>query len=159
MAISKPELATAISTSGGIYVYIERAFGLLFGTISGIGLWLSLLLKISFALVGFGAYITVLAYVPLRSVALAFLLVILGLNILGVKEVGNVQLLIATISLIGLGLLLVFGLPSVDSMKLLSTSPLSQVIIFNYKKINYYFQDFKLNCYSLSKNKNIFTYN
>jgi amino acid transporter len=105
-------------TSGGTYVYIERAFGPLFGTISGIGLWLSLLLKSSFALVGFGAYLAVLAYVPLRPIALSFLLVILGLNILGVKKVGNVQLVIVTISLIGLGLLLAFGLPSVDPMNL-----------------------------------------
>ena len=51
-ALSKSELATAMPSSGGTYVYIERAFGPLFGTISGIGLWLSLLLKSSFALIG-----------------------------------------------------------------------------------------------------------
>ncbi|HIK63202.1 MAG TPA: amino acid permease, partial [Flavobacteriales bacterium] len=59
-ALSKSELATAMPTSGGAYVYIERAFGPLFGTISGIGLWLSLLLKSSFALIGLGAYLAVL---------------------------------------------------------------------------------------------------
>jgi amino acid transporter len=48
-ALSKSELATAMPSSGGTYVYIERAFGPLFGTISGIGLWLSLLLKSSLA--------------------------------------------------------------------------------------------------------------
>ena len=52
-ALSKSELATAMPSSGGTYVYIERAFGPIFGTIAGIGLWLSLLLKSSFALVGF----------------------------------------------------------------------------------------------------------
>ena len=46
---SKSELATAMPQSGGTYVYIERAFGPLFGTITGIGLWLSMLLKSSFA--------------------------------------------------------------------------------------------------------------
>ncbi len=117
-ALSKSELATAMPTSGGTYVYIERAFGPLFGTISGIGLWLSLLLKSSFALVGFGAYLAVLAYVPLRGVALVFLLFILMLNILGVKKVGNVQIVVVSISLIGLGLLLLFGIPAVDPLKL-----------------------------------------
>ena len=34
-ALSKSELATAMPSSGGTYVYIERAFGPLFGTISG----------------------------------------------------------------------------------------------------------------------------
>jgi amino acid transporter len=43
--LSKSELATSMPKSGGTYVYIERAFGPLFGTISGLGLWLSLLLK------------------------------------------------------------------------------------------------------------------
>ena len=44
-ALSKSELSTAMPTSGGTYVYLERTFGPLAGTISGIGLWLSLLLK------------------------------------------------------------------------------------------------------------------
>ena len=44
-ALSKTELATAMPTSGGTYVYIDRAFGPLAGTIAGVGLWCSLLLK------------------------------------------------------------------------------------------------------------------
>ena len=43
-ALSKSELASALPASGGSYVYIERAFGPLLGTISGLGLWISLLL-------------------------------------------------------------------------------------------------------------------
>ena len=117
-ALSKSELATAMPTSGGTYVYIERAFGPLVGTISGIGLWLSLLLKSSFALVGFGAYLAVLASVPLRPIALTFLVLILILNILGVKKVGKAQLIIVSISLIGLGILFVFGISSIDPMNL-----------------------------------------
>ena len=117
-ALSKSELATAMPKTGGTYVYIERAFGPLFGTITGLGLWLSLLLKSSFALVGFGAYLAVLASVPLRPIALVFLLLILILNIIGVKKVGNVQLVIVSISLMGLGCLFLFGLPEVDPMNL-----------------------------------------
>ena len=37
-ALSKSELATAMPSSGGTYVYIERTFGPIFGTIAGIGL-------------------------------------------------------------------------------------------------------------------------
>jgi amino acid transporter/nucleotide-binding universal stress UspA family protein len=117
-ALSKSELATAMPTSGGTYVYIERAFGPLLGTIAGIGLWLSLLLKSSFALVGFGAYLAVLAAVPLRPIAIAFLFLILVLNILGIKKVGNVQLLVVGISLIGLGGILIFGIPAIDPLNL-----------------------------------------
>ncbi len=113
-ALSKSELATAMPSSGGTYVFIERAFGPLFGTIAGIGLWLSLLLKSAFALVGFGAYLTVLVNIETgltKYVALIFLGVILFLNILGVKKVGKVQIVIVTISLISLALILIFGLP------------------------------------------------
>ena len=82
-AISKSELATAMPTSGGTYVYLERTFGPLAGTVSGLGLWLSLLLKCAFALVGFGAYLSVLADVPLIQTSLILLVVITILNIFG----------------------------------------------------------------------------
>ncbi len=117
-ALSKSELATAMPSSGGTYVYIERAFGPLFGTIAGIGLWLSLLLKSAFALVGFGAYLSILANIELgltKYIAVFFLVLILFLNILGVKKVGKVQLVIVTISIVTLGLILLFGLPNVKA--------------------------------------------
>ncbi|MGB5459044.1 MAG: amino acid permease [Eudoraea sp.] len=116
-ALSKSELATAMPSSGGTYVYIERAFGPKLGTISGIGLWLSLLLKSAFALVGFGAYLSVVVNIDpgfTKYIALIFLTLILLLNIFGVKKVGKVQIVIVTISLITLGLILVFGLPRVS---------------------------------------------
>ena len=116
-ALSKSELATAMPSSGGTYVYIERTFGPIFGTISGIGLWLSLLLKSSFALVGFGAYLTVLTQIDegfTQYVALLFLLVILFLNIFGVKKVGKVQIVIVSISLLCLSAILLFGLPKIN---------------------------------------------
>ncbi len=46
--LSKIELATAMPTSGGTYVFVDRAFGPLAGTVTGLGLWLSFLLKSSF---------------------------------------------------------------------------------------------------------------
>ncbi|MDG1760908.1 MAG: amino acid permease [Flavobacteriaceae bacterium] len=113
-AISKSELATAMPSSGGAYVYIERAFGPLFGTISGIGLWLSILLKSSFALVGFGAYLSVLVNIDptvTKYVALISLVGILFLNIFGVKKVGKVQTVIVIISITALGILTAFALP------------------------------------------------
>ena len=116
-ALSKSELATAMPSSGGTYLYIERAFGPIFGTIAGLGLWLSLLLKSSFALVGFGAYLSVLANVSLgvtKYIAIFFLGIILLLNIFGVKKVGKVQMVIVSISLVTLALVLIFGLPNVN---------------------------------------------
>lgn len=115
--LSKSELATAMPSSGGTYVYIERTFGPILGTISGIGLWLSLLLKSSFALVGFGAYLSVLVDVDfgyIKYFSLFFLGLIMILNIYGVKKVGKVQLVIVIFSLLGLFALLFFGLQNVN---------------------------------------------
>ena len=117
-ALSKSELATAMPSSGGTYVYIERAFGPLFGTISGIGLWLSLLLKSSFALIGLGAYLAVLVNINdglTPYVALGFLSIIVLLNIFGVKKVGKVQLYVVSISLACLASLFFIGFPKVNS--------------------------------------------
>lgn len=117
-ALSKSELATAMPTSGGAYVYIERAFGPVLGTVAGIGLWLSLLLKSSFALVGFGAYLSILITIDpelTKYVAIVFLVLILFLNILGIKKVGKVQIVVVTISLAALTLILIFGAPNVNT--------------------------------------------
>ena len=113
--LSKSELATAMPKSGGTYVYIERAFGPLFGTISGIGLWLSLLLKSAFCLVGFGAYLLVLTNtsIPIEYLSIIFLFLIMILNIFGVKKVGKVQLFVVIISILGLVSLLFLGIPQV----------------------------------------------
>jgi len=115
--LSKSELATSMPNNGGTYVYIERAFGPLFGTISGIGLWLSLLLKSSFALVGFSAYLSIIIEInfPPEYLSILFLALIMLLNISGAKKVANVQLVIVIISLLGLGSILVIGTPNFDT--------------------------------------------
>ena len=119
--LSKSELATAMPKSGGAYVYIERAFGPMMGTISGLGLWISLLLKSSFALVGLGAYLFVLVNMPpefIKYISLVFLFLIMLLNIFGIKKVGRVQIIIVSLSLLGLISLLFIGMPEVDKKML-----------------------------------------
>ena len=116
--LSKSELATAMPKSGGTYVYIERAFGPLFGTVSGLGLWLSLLLKSAFSLVGLSAYLYVVVQIDeglSKIVALISLCLILILNVFGVKKVGNTQLAIVSVSIISLLLVIAFGFNSFDS--------------------------------------------
>jgi len=109
-ALSKSELATAMPVSGGTYIYLERTFGPLLGTIVGLGLWISLLLKGSAALVGFGAYLIVLAPLPLKPIALIFIVMIVLLNIRGIRKVSQVQVIIISISLAFLLFLILAGL-------------------------------------------------
>ena len=116
--LSKSELATSMPKSGGTYVYIERAFGPLFGTISGLGLWLSLLLKSAFSLVGLSAYLYVLIEIDsslTKSIALFSLLLILLLNIFGVKKVEKTQLIIVSISVLSLICIVFFGFGSFEA--------------------------------------------
>ncbi len=120
--LSKSELATAMPKSGGAYLYIERAFGPMMGTISGLGLWLSLILKSSFALIGLGAYLFVLINIPIeyiKYISLAVLFLIMLLNIFGVKKVGKVQVVIISFSIVCLISLLFIGIPAVDKNMLI----------------------------------------
>lgn len=110
-AISKAELATAMPTSGGTYVYLERTFGPLVGTASGLGLFLSILLKASFSLVGIGAYFTVFSTLPLQPVILSFLVVIILLNIFGTGKVSTLLTAILFLTLISLFGLCLFAIP------------------------------------------------
>lgn len=116
--LSKSELGTAMPKSGGTYVYIERAFGPLFGTIAGLGLWLSLLLKSAFSLVGLSAYLYVVVNIDetyTKAIALLALLIIFLLNVFGLKKVEKTQLFIVTISIISLIVIIVLGFNSFDS--------------------------------------------
>ena len=116
--LSKSELGTAMPKSGGTYVYIERAFGPLFGTIAGIGLWLSLLLKSAFSLVGLSAYLYVVVNIDeayTKAIALLALLLILLLNVFGLKKVEKTQLFIVSTSIISLIVIIALGLTSFDT--------------------------------------------
>ena len=86
------ELSTAMPRAGGVYFFLDRTLGPYFGTMGGLGTWLALVLKVSFALVGMGAYISL--FIPdlqmnLISVLIAVLLGVLTL--LGAKKSGRFQ--------------------------------------------------------------------
>ncbi len=102
-AISKSELSTAMPSSGGSYVYVERTFGPLVGTIAGLGLWANFMLKSAFALIGFKAYLWVIEEllgisIDIESTAMVLLGIIVAINILGVKRIKKIQTPIVMIS-------------------------------------------------------------
>ena len=102
-AISKSELASAMPSSGGAYVYIEKTFGPIIGTISGLGLWANFMLKSAFALIGFKAYLWVLEgifgiSINLDYAVMIMLALIVGINILGAKSIKKVQTPVVLVS-------------------------------------------------------------
>jgi amino acid transporter len=118
-ALSKGELATAMPSSGGSYVYIERTFGPLIGTVSGLGLWANFMLKSAFALIGFKAYLWVLENllditINIEIAALVLLFIIVIINILGMKRIKKVQTPIVLTSVLFLFLLCMWAIFTMD---------------------------------------------
>lgn len=111
-ALSKAEMATAMPESGGTYLFIDRSMGPLYGTIAGIGAWFSLVFKSAFALVGLGAYLLILINIPsnmLILVALALAIILLLINMVGVKQTGQIQAIIVTLVLFALAAFILDG--------------------------------------------------
>mgnify|MGYP003685825167 CR=1 FL=1 len=114
-ALSKAELATAMPSSGGTYIYLERTFGPLVGTVSGLGLFLSILLKASFALVGFKAYLSVITNFDAQIISLVSLVGIICLNIFGVSKVSKILTTVLMITLVSMSFLCIFAFFEVDN--------------------------------------------
>jgi amino acid transporter/nucleotide-binding universal stress UspA family protein len=116
-ALAKSEMATAMPESGGTYLFIDRAMGPLTGTIAGLGAWFTLAFKSAFALVGLGAYLLLFVPIPsglVKGVALILGVLLLIVNVIGVKQTGTLQAAIVSVVLIALGLFIATGLVTVD---------------------------------------------
>ena len=90
--LAKIELATAMPRSGGVYFFLDRSMGPLWGTMTGFGTWISLILKTAFALIGGGAYLGIFfPGLPLGPVAGGLAIVFGVLNLFGAQKTGQAQ--------------------------------------------------------------------
>lgn len=101
-ALSKSEMATAMPEAGGTYLYIERGMGPLLGTVAGVGTWFSLTLKGALALIGGAPYLVLLFDLPVKPVAIGIGLLLILVNLIGVKQTGRLQIVIVVIMLAAL---------------------------------------------------------
>ena len=84
------ELATAMPRAGGVYYFLDRSLGPVLGTVGGIGIWLTLSLKSSFALVGIGAYLSIFFNnIPMVPVSIGIAILLCLINLAGVKKTGK----------------------------------------------------------------------
>ena len=134
--LSKIELSTAMPRAGGVYYFLDRSLGPLIGTIGGVGVWLVLILKVSFALVGIGAYVNLffpIGSITPVSIGLAILLGVL--NFFGAKKTSYFQIILVLslifllVIFIGSGVTYVDmenyrGMFDFDFLQLISTSGL-----------------------------------
>ena len=112
------ELMTAMPRAGGIYYYLDRSLGPVAGTIGGLGVWLVLVLKVAFALIGMGAYLAIFfPDLPIVPVAVG-LTVAAGLtNALGAKLTGGLQIFLLAGLLAILAVFAAAGLPRIDPVR------------------------------------------
>ncbi|MFW5984856.1 MAG: amino acid permease [Halanaerobiaceae bacterium] len=108
-ALSMAELATGMPRAGGTYYFISRAMGPIFGNVIGLGAWLALVFKGSFALVGLAEYMHYLIPAPILLMAILSGIALIVINYRGAESSGALQngivigLFIILISFITLG--------------------------------------------------------
>jgi basic amino acid/polyamine antiporter, APA family len=88
---SVAEMATALPKSGGSYFFIARSLGPMAGTIGGFGIYISMVLKTAFTLLGMGAYTSLFFDLPIKQVAIALTVIFTLVNLLGVKQSSGLQ--------------------------------------------------------------------
>lgn len=109
------ELATAMPRAGGVYYFVDRALGPYAGLITGIGTWLALILKVTFALVGMGAYVSLFfPGLPQKPVALALAAALGAVNYFGVRKSGRLQIYLVMSLLLLLAGFIGGGAPSLE---------------------------------------------
>jgi len=120
--LSKAELATAMPRAGGTYFFVSRSLGTMFGTIDGVGEWLTLVLKSSIALAGLGAYLAAYLGLPMKVIATLFCLAFMIINLAGSKETVGIQIVMVG----GLLAILVFlGVKGLASLETASPAPIA----------------------------------
>lgn len=113
------ELATAMPRAGGVYYFLDRSLGPWIGTMGGIGTWLALVLKVSFALVGMGAYIALyIPELPIMPVAVGIAVALGALNLLGAEKSGGFQVVLVVGLLAILSVFLAGGVPQIQMARL-----------------------------------------
>ena len=102
--LSKAELATAMPKSGGAYFFINRSMGAGFGTLAGIAAWFSLAFKSAFALVGIGAFASIIfpdiSIFQIKLIAVVFCIIFMTINLIGTKHTGRLQIIMVLVLLV-----------------------------------------------------------
>jgi len=117
---SKSELATAMPKSGGTYFFINRSMGAGFGTLAGISAWFSIAFKTAFALVGIGAFASIIypeiTIFQIKLIAVIFCIFFTIVNLRSTKHAGRLQVIMVMALLTLLLLYIIKGIPEVENI-------------------------------------------
>jgi len=112
--LSLAEMATAMPRAGADCYTVIRSMGPGVGAVAGLLSWFALAMKAAFALIGTGVFVATVANVDIRITGIACCLVFVALNVVGVKEAGRTQIILASGLLALMLLYVLMGLPSVS---------------------------------------------
>jgi APA family basic amino acid/polyamine antiporter len=112
--LSLVEMTTAMPRAGADCYGVIRSMGPGIGTVAGLLSWFSLAMKSAFALIGLSLLVMTFANVNIYIVAIAGCLIFLTINLVGVKEAGGLQLILAGILFFIMTFYIVRGLPFVE---------------------------------------------
>jgi basic amino acid/polyamine antiporter, APA family len=107
--LSVTELAVAMPLAGGPYHFYRRALGPTIATVGGVGLWVALVLKAAFALVGIDAYLSIVFDLPSGAVGVVLAVVFTLLNVMGARESATIQVGLVAVLLVVLTAFVVVG--------------------------------------------------
>lgn len=107
--LSTAELATAFPRAGGPYHFFQRSLGPQVAVIGAFGLFVAMVLKAAFALVGIGAYLTIVVDLPAEPVAAGLALAFTVLNLVGARESAGLQVGLVAVLLVVLAAFVGFG--------------------------------------------------
>lgn len=117
------EAGSRVSITGGLYAYVETAFGPLIGFVTGVLLWAGMTSALSAVAVFFGdavgALVPALGTAGMRNVVIVSVLALFaGLNVLGVANATRFNVLMTIAKLAPLALLIIVGLTALDGSRL-----------------------------------------
>ncbi|MCG8569705.1 MAG: amino acid permease [Spirochaetes bacterium] len=115
---SKLELSTALPKAGGIYFFSERILGSTAGVVNGFAGWFSLSMKSAFALIGIGAFATLIfpdiSEWQIKLIASGACILFGIINLFSVKASGKLQIIMVAILLLILTTFIIVGYRKVD---------------------------------------------
>lgn len=129
--LSMIELATAMPKAGGDYYYINKSFGPLIGSISGLLGWFALSLKSAFAIFGIAEILYISFSFPTLASGLILTLLFVTLNIIGAKEAALFQNILVIVLLLLMTVFISAGIPQIapERLRLSGEFELKSVIL------------------------------
>ncbi len=128
--LSIAEMTTAMPKAGGDCFTIIRSLGPGVGTVAGLLSWFALAMKSAFALIGMSVFTVLVVNIDIHIIAVAFCLLFLGINLVGIKEAGRTQVGLVVGLLALMGLFIFLGINKVKVENLAPFAPYGLAGIF-----------------------------